>query len=89
MGKIKEYNYWLEFNASKLSQDAMFGLSDQLEKLIKTKKFKVTGAGTALQSMTRDISFAGKEKITTAFKNKIIALGKKNKVKITINDNVC
>lgn len=88
MGKIKQYNYWLEFNASNLTQDRMFAISDQLEKLIKTKKFKITGTGTALHSMTRDISFTGKEKITTTFKNKIIALGKKNKVTITVNDSI-
>lgn len=87
MGKIKKYYYSLEFNANKLDVTEMFDLSYEIEKLIKSKDYKITGAGTVLIGpRVRDISFQGNNKITTAFKNKLIAFGKKNKVKITIND---
>lgn len=85
MGKLK--NYSLAFDASNLTIDDMFNLSDVLEDKLKKLKFKISGAGTTLVGRRiRDISFSRKEAMTTKEKNSLLNIVKKSNIELNIYD---
>lgn len=86
MGKLK--NYTLTFDASNLSIDDMFSLSETLENKLKSLKFKVSGAGTTLIGpRTRDISFSRRKPMTIKERNSLSNILKKSNTELNIYDD--